>query len=46
MAFYEWARIRAGTPLLNGMPILTLYWISYLSFLLLGLTTGLAAVIK
>ena len=46
MAFYEWARIKAGTPLLEGRNVLTLYWVTYLSLIVLGLTAGVAAAIK
>ena len=46
MAFYEWTRIRASRPILNGHNAVVLYWVSYLSLFVLGIVTVLAAVIR
>lgn len=46
MAFYEWTRIKAGRPILNGHQAIALYWIAYLTLFVLGITTGLAAIIR
>jgi len=45
MIFYEWARAKAGRPLLNGdkTQAIVLYWVAYLSLFVLGLTTAAAA---
>jgi hypothetical protein len=44
MAFYEWTRIRAFRPILNGHNAVVLYWVSYLSLFVLGVAAALAAV--
>lgn len=46
MIFYEWSRAAAGAPLLKGREVLRLYWIAYLTLMVLGVTTGLAAIIR
>jgi hypothetical protein len=46
MVFYEWSRVRAGRPLLQGRDLLKLYWIAYLSLIILGTTTALAAILR
>jgi hypothetical protein len=46
MAFYEWTRVTAGRPILNGSQAVTLYWIAYLSAFTLGLTSALAAIVR
>ena len=46
MAFYEWTRIRASRPILNGHNAVVMYWVSYLSLFVLGIVTILAAVIR
>jgi hypothetical protein len=46
MAFYEWTRIRAFRPILNGHNAVVLYWVSYLSLFVLGVAAALAAVIR
>ena len=46
MALYERSTIRAGRPLLAGRNILVLYWTSYLTLIVLGLTAAVAAVLK
>jgi hypothetical protein len=46
MAFYEWTRVRARRPILDGHQAVVFYWISYLSLFMLGIVTALAAVIR
>jgi hypothetical protein len=46
MAFYEWSCIKSKRPLFRGGQIMTLYWITYLSFFVLGITTGIAAIVR
>ncbi len=43
MAAYEWSRIR---PLFGGSQVVTLYWCMYLSLIVLGFTTGIAAIVR
>jgi hypothetical protein len=31
MAFYEWTRIKAGRPILQGHQAVILYWVAYLT---------------
>jgi len=46
MVVYEWKRIQAKRPLFAGHEIRTLYWVAYLSLFVLGLTAGLAALLR
>jgi hypothetical protein len=46
MAFYEWTRIKAGKPILNGHQAVTLYWIAYLALFVLSVTSALAAILR
>ena len=46
MALYEWTRIKAGRPILNGHQAVTLYWIAYLTLFVLGVTTAMAAILR
>ncbi len=46
MAAYEWSRIRDKRPLFGGSQVVTLYWCLYLSLIVLGFTTGIAAVVR
>jgi hypothetical protein len=46
MAFYEWTRIKAGSPILKGHQAVTLYWVAYLMLFVLGVTTALASIIR
>jgi hypothetical protein len=46
MAFYEWSRVQSKRPLFKGRQIVTLYWMAYLSFFVLGITTGIAAIVR
>jgi hypothetical protein len=46
MAFYEWSRIKAGRPLLQGRAVLTLYWVVYLLLIVLGIATGVTAIVR
>ncbi len=46
MAAYEWSRLKAKRPLFGGGQVVTLYWCMYLSLLVLGLTMGIAAVVR
>ena len=46
MAFYEWTRVKAGKPILAGRQTVVLYWMSYLSLLVLGATTAVAAIVR
>ena len=45
MAYYEWVRIKAKRPIMNGSQAVVLYWMAYLSLFVLGATTALAAVL-
>ena len=46
MAFYEWTRLRARQPILQGHQAIVLYWISYLSLFVLAVTAALAAALR
>jgi hypothetical protein len=46
MTVYEWARIKAGRPILRGRPSVQLYWMIYLSLFVLGITAFLAAILR
>jgi hypothetical protein len=46
MAAYEWSRITAKRPLFGGGQVVILYWCTYLSLLVLALTTGVAAIVR
>ena len=46
LAAYEWSRIRAKRPLFGGSQVVTLYWCLYLSLIVLGVTTAIAAVVR
>jgi hypothetical protein len=46
MAFYEWTRIKAGRPILQGHQAVILYWVAYLTLFVLGVTTAIAAVVR
>ncbi len=46
MAFYEWSRIKAGRPIMNGSQAVVMYWVAYLSLFVLGVTTAIAAIVR
>ena len=46
MAFYEWSRVKAGRPIMNGSQAVVMYWIAYLSMGVLGITIAIAAIIR
>jgi hypothetical protein len=46
MTVYEWTRVAAGRPILNGHQAVVLYWIGYLSVFVLGVTAAIAAVVR
>jgi hypothetical protein len=46
MAAYEWSRIKAKRPLFQGRQVVTLYWVTYLSCFVLGVTSGAAALLR
>ena len=46
MAFYEWSRIQAGRPILKGREVVVLYWVTYLSLFVLGVTAAIAAIVR
>ncbi len=46
MALYEWTRVKAGRPILNGHQAVAMYWIAYLALFVLGVTTAIAAVVR
>lgn len=46
MTFYEWSCIKAKRPLFKGAQIIILYWVTYLSFFILGVTMGIAAIVR
>jgi hypothetical protein len=46
MLLYETSRARAGRPVFDGRETITLYWLAYLTFAVLGLTSGIAAVVR
>ena len=46
MALYEWTRVKAGRPIMNGHQSVSLYWIAYLALFVLGVTTAIAAVVR
>jgi divalent metal cation (Fe/Co/Zn/Cd) transporter len=45
MVLYELARLKSGRPILKGSPAVQLYYITYLVMFVLGLATGLKAII-
>ncbi len=46
LMLYERARKNAKRPLFGGRGTITLYWVSYLTLLVLGLTCGVAALVR
>jgi hypothetical protein len=46
MVFYEWIRIKAGKPILNGHGAVQIYWMGYLASFVLGVTLMLAAILR
>ena len=46
MLLYEAARVRAKRPIFGGREMITLYWVGYLTLYILGLTSGLAAIVR
>ena len=46
MAAYDWSRVKSKRPLFRGSPVVTLYWCTYLSLMVLALTTGVAAAVR
>jgi hypothetical protein len=46
MVAYEELRKKAKRPLFDGREVITLYWVGYLTFFVLGLATGLSALIR
>lgn len=46
MAAYEWSHLKAKRPLFGGGQVVTLYWCAYLSLLVLGLTAGIAVLVR
>ncbi len=46
MAAYEWHRIRTKRPVFGGREVVTFYWCLYPSLIVLGFTTGIAAIVR
>ena len=46
MVLYENARIRAGRPILKGSEAVQLYYVSYLTMFVLGVTVTIAAIVR
>jgi hypothetical protein len=46
MVIYERARQNAKRPLFDGREIVTLYWVGYLTFFVLGLTCAVGAIVR
>jgi len=46
MAFYEWTRIKAGTPIMGKSQAIVLYWCAYLALSVLGVTTAIASIVR
>lgn len=46
MMYYEWARAKAGTPLLSGHPAVQMYWMTYLLFIALGIVCIFGAILR
>jgi hypothetical protein len=46
MVFYEDFRIRVGRPILNGSAAVQLYYVSYLTMFILGVTVLAAAIVR
>ncbi len=46
MAAYEWSRLKTKEPLFNGSQVVTLYWCSYLTLLVLAVVTAIAGVVR
>ncbi len=44
MAAFEWSRIKAKRPLFKGRQVVVLYWVTYLSSSVLGVTFAIAAI--
>ncbi len=46
MAAFEWSRIKTKRPLFKGRQVVILYWVIYLSSLVLGVTFAIAAIVR
>jgi hypothetical protein len=46
MAYYDWARTRAGRPLMGGGQSVQLYWMGYMMMFALAITCVIAAVVR
>jgi hypothetical protein len=46
MVLYENFRIRVGRPILNGSAAVQLYYVSYLTMFILGVTVLAAAIVR
>lgn len=46
MIFYEWSRLKSDRPLLKGRAVIDLYWMVYLTLLVLGLIFFIDAIIR
>ncbi len=46
MLGYETVRARSQRPLFRGRETITLYWLAYLTFAVLGAISALAAIIR
>ena len=46
MVLYENFRIRAGRPILRGSAAVQLYYVSYLTMFVLGITVLVAAIVR
>ncbi len=46
MAYYDWARTRAGRPLMGGAQSVQLYWMGYMVMFALAITCAIAAAVR
>ncbi len=46
MAAFEWSRTKTKRPLFKGRQVVVLYWVIYLSSLVLGVTFAIAAIMR
>ena len=46
MAYHDWARTRAGRPLMGGAQSVQLYWMGYMLMFALAITFAIAAAVR
>jgi hypothetical protein len=46
MALYEWYRVKAGRPIMNGRRLVEVYWMIYLLVFVFGTTVTISAIVR